>query len=234
LKRNIRLYEKNIIQELAKPDYYGSGKKLTIEEQARQKDQLKENAADYKSKLSKYILISNFSFFESYIIDALKEMIDFHGGNENFVKNSQKRGARQIQEDSIILEVIRKKIRKKNNPGHAHRYRASTQELIEKGYRFPSDLLSGYGAKMLIQKISNIKANDIPGLLTEGLHMDMSDSLIHDFHNVREIRNKIAHGEEVNLTIQQVTNASKTLRTIALATDQHLLKHFFISEKFVM
>jgi hypothetical protein len=234
LKRNIRLYEKNVIQELAMPDYYGSGVPLKKEEQDRQKDQLKNNASGYKAKLSKYILISNFSFFESYVIDALNEMIDFHGGKEKFVKNAQKRGTKQIQEDLQHFEDIKRKLRRKNNPAHNHRYRISTQELIEKGYRFPSDLLSSFGAKMLIQKISNIKANDIPNLLSEGLHMEMSDSLIEEFHNVREIRNKIAHGEEVNLTIQQVTNASKTLRTIALATDQHLLKHFFICENFVI
>lgn len=233
LKRNIRLYEKGIISELAKPDYYGSGKELSKEETERQKNQLKEKSSGYKSKLSKYILISNFSFFESYIIDVINEMIDFHGGRESFVAMSQKRGAKQIAEDSHEFESLRKKLRRKSKLGHELQYKSKTKSLIEKGYRFPSDLLSSYGAKMLIQKIANTRANDIPALLTEGLHMNLGEALIQEFHNARETRNKIAHGENVNLTIEQVTNASKTLRTIALATDQHLLKHFFISEKHI-
>jgi len=63
--------------------------------------------------------------------------------------------------------------------------------------------------------------------------MNISDSDVLKFHNVREVRNKIAHGEEVNLTIEQVTNMSKDLRGLALEIDQHLLRYYFISENYL-
>ena len=230
LKRNIRLYEKGIITELAKPDHYGAARELNADENIRRKNQLKDVAVGYRAKLSKYILISNFSFFESYVIDVLKEMIDFHGGAEGLVKNSKARAESQIINDSTEIENIRRKVRGVSKPVHHSRCKNASNLLTKMQYRFPSDLLSGYGAKMLLQKISNLTPHDMPNLLIDGLHMRIDESLVLDFHNVREVRNRIAHGDAVNLTIEQVTNMSKTLRTIALDLDQHLLRYYFISE----
>jgi len=233
LKRNIRLYEKGTITELVKPDHYGSAGDLTEEQKHRQNNQLKERSIGYRSKLSKYILISNFSFFEAYIIDVLNEMINFHGGQVGFVAMCKMRGNSQIEQDSPEIEKHRKKLRiPKNGGGTGHRIEA-TLALKNTGYRFPSDLLSNYGAKMLLQKIANLSAKDIPTLLVDGLHMNLSESLVLDFNNARDIRNKIAHGENIALTIEQVTNISKTLREITLSVDQHLLKYYFISEKYI-
>jgi tRNA G37 N-methylase TrmD len=86
---------------------------------------------------------------------------------------------------------------------------------------------------MLIQKISNMSAKDIPDVLVDGLHMDIDEARVLEYHNTREVRNKIAHGESVNLTIEQVTNMSKALRSLALDIDQHLLRYYFISESYL-
>jgi len=233
LKRNIRLYEKGIVSDLVKPDYYGPARDLTDDEKQRNKEQLKQKAVGYKAKLSKYVLITNFSFFESYVIDVLNEMVQFHGGRDEFIEKSRKRGEKQIQNEDQETEGIRRKIRRPNNPTHVSRYKAASTKLTEKGYRFPSDLLSSYGARMLIQKISNMSAKDIPDVLVDGLHMDIDEARVLEYHNTREVRNKIAHGESVNLTIEQVTNMSKALRSLALDIDQHLLRYYFISESYL-
>lgn len=232
LKRNIRLYEKGVVSELVKPDHYGAARELTDDEKLRTKEQLKQISFGYRSKLSKYILLSNFSFFESYVIDVLKEMIVFHGGNEAFLNNSKLWAERQFSSDSPEIEKIRRRVRRKNEPKHISQAKYAAKLLAEKNYRFPSALFSGYGAKMLLQKIANISANDIPNMLKDGLHMAFGEQQVLEFHNIREFRNKIAHGESVNLTIEQVTDMCKTLRTIALNLDQHLLRYYFISETF--
>jgi antitoxin component of MazEF toxin-antitoxin module len=234
LKRNIRLYEKGVIKELARPDYYGPSRNLTDDEKHRNKEQLKQKSVGYRSKLSKYILISNFSFFEAYVIDALKEMIDFHGGREGFIEKSKRRGELQIKNESPEIEVIRRKIRRQDKPSRVSSYKAASAKLTEKGYIFPSDLLSAYGARMLIQKISNMSANDIPDVLVDGLHMEIDDNRVLEYHNSRELRNRIAHGDSVNLTIEQVTNMSKALRSLVLDIDQHLLRYYFISENYLV
>ncbi|EJF54557.1 hypothetical protein SapgrDRAFT_2905 [Saprospira grandis DSM 2844] len=38
----------------------------------------------HKFNLSKYMLISGFSFFEAYFMDVLEELIDFHGGHDYY------------------------------------------------------------------------------------------------------------------------------------------------------
>lgn len=233
LKRNIRLYEKGVVSELVEPDHYGPNRELTSDEKLRRKEQLKQTSQGYKSKLSKYVLISNFSFFESYVIDVFNELISFHGGRDAFVNNARKRAQRQMLNDSADIENVRRKIRRANRTEHSFRYKAATKLLTERHYRFPSELLSGYGAQMLLQKISNARANDIPSLLRDGIHLDLSPSLIDEFHNARDLRNKIAHGESVNLTLGQVSKVSKTLRQIALKLDQHLLRYYFISELYI-
>lgn len=229
LKRNLVLFEKGIVTSLTKPDHYGPIGEPTMEQQNRQKEQLKERSKGYRSKLSKYILISNFSFFESYVTDAIYEMIDFHGGKDAFLEKSKLRCTRHFANDTSELEELRRKVRRPKWP-KANGCKSASSQLKDMGYGFPSDLFSSYGANMLVQKVGNMKSVDIPKILMEGLHLEIDTSLVDDFHNVREMRNKIAHGEVVNLTIEQVTNMSKTLKNFTKAVDQHLLRYYFISQ----
>lgn len=234
LKRNIVLYEKAKISDLTVPEYYGWTGELTVEEKLRRKDQLKKYTYGYKEKLSKYILISNFSFFESYVQNVLKEMIDYHGGRDNFIESAQKRSEAQFDNLTNEMENSRKKLRFKNLVGgHVSQYAKASKDLAALNYKFPTDLLSGYGAKMLLQKINNNAAKDIPKLMQDGFCLNLDGTLVLEFHNAREIRNKIAHGEEVSLSISQVTKYSKTFKSLAIAIDQHLLSHYFISEKYI-
>lgn len=78
-----------------------------------------------------------------------------------------------------------------------------------------------------------MSANDIPAILVDGFHLDLDDSEILEFHNVRDARNKVAHGESVEFSIGQVTKMSKQLRSIALKLDQHLLRYYFITEDYI-
>lgn len=234
LKRTINLYEKSVISDLVEPDHYGWKEELTQDEKTRRKDQLKQHAIGYKEKLSKYILISNFSFFESYVSNVLTEMIEYHGGRQTFIESAKKRSENQFHNIPDSTEKLRRKIRLKNLANsHTLRYKSATAQLLESGYRFPTDLLSGYGATMLLQKIDNVVANDIPKLMKDGLHLTLDAGMVLEFHNARDIRNKIAHGEQVSLSISQVTKYSKAFKSMAISIDQHLLQNYFVSEKFI-
>lgn len=157
-------------------------------------------------------------------------MIDFHGGREEFIKKAKTKGYKNSINDDV--EDIRKAIRIPNRVEHHQRYLQATKQLEDLKYRFPSDMFGSYGVQMLIQKLANMKSADIPAVLVDGLHIELSDVDIEKYHNAREIRNKIAHGESVELSIKQVTEMSKLLRGLALKLDQHLLRYFFISENF--
>ncbi|ENC7788569.1 hypothetical protein ABK244_002647 [Yersinia enterocolitica] len=73
----------------------------------------------------------------------------------------------------------------------------------------------------------------MPDFLTNGFAFELNDESVETFHNIRELRNKIAHGDTVNLDLTDITEKCKFLSSLAKDFDQHLLKHFFISEKFV-
>ena len=83
LKMTMKNIDKGIEgAQLAKPDYFKGDQNL---------DQLKSYSAEYKKNLSKYVLLSNFSYFEVYVIDAIAEMLEFHGGVEQLIEDARKR-----------------------------------------------------------------------------------------------------------------------------------------------
>lgn len=233
LKRTLTLHDKGVVTSLVKPDYYGALESPDDKQQERVKKQLREKSIGYKTKLSRYILISNFSFFESYVSNVIEELIEFHGGKNAFVEKANSRARKQIMRDDDEIEFTKKKIRLGNKPAYHQRYKEASKKLDSTGYRFPTDLFTGYGTKMLLSKLANMSANDIPAVLVDGFHLKLSDAEVLEFHNVRDARNKVAHGESVGFSISQVTIMSKQLRSIALKLDQHLLRYYFITEDYI-
>lgn len=233
LKRTLTLHDKGIVTSLVKPDHYGAAESPDNKQQERVKKQLREKSVGYKTKLSKYILISNFSFFESYVSNVIEELIEFHGGKDAFVTKANNRTRQQIMRDDNGIQSATRKLRLGDKPTDYQRYREASKKLKSIGYRFPTDLFTGYGIKMLLSKLANMSANDIPAILVDGFHLDLDDSEILEFHNVRDARNKVAHGESVEFSIGQVTKMSKQLRSIALKLDQHLLRYYFITEDYI-
>ena len=121
----------------------------------------------------------------------------------------------------------------KNDGKHHDRKRNATRELKESNFTFPSSLLSSLGVKTLIQKIGNLRSVDIPKLLTDGFHMAILDDDISKFHSIRDMRNKIAHGNNPSLALKDVMEMNKFLREFAKSIDSHLFESFFISEEYV-
>lgn len=232
LKRNLKLYEKGVIDTLTKPDHYGPEGDLTKEWNDKAVPLLRVKADGYRGKLSKYVLISNFSFFESYVRDAIEEMVAFHGGLDSFSRSAAARANIIGTTKSEEIEGACRKLRGKKQPNHKQRSIVATNTLKEAGYTFPTDLFAAYGVATFVRSLGNMFAKDIPSILKEGLHLPMTDDEILLFHNIREARNNVAHGHAVSLDLTKVTNMCKFLRTIALRLDQHILRYFMISEEY--
>ena len=232
LKRNLKLYEKGIIETLTKPDHYGPAGELTKEHNDRSLPQLRQKADGYKEKLSRYILISNFSFFESYVKDVVDEMVAFHGGPEQFAQSAMTRASTINSTRTSELDEACRKLRGQTNPKNKQRSANATKELKEMGYVFPTDLFSSYGISAFLRSFGNMFAKDIPSILKDGLHMPFRDDEVLEFHNIRDARNTIAHGNSITVDLTKVTEMCKFLRTIALRLDQHILRNYMISEKY--
>ncbi len=233
LKRNLVLFEKGVVTSLVKADHYGKKEELSREEEVKLKESLRTKALGYKSKLSRYILMSNFSFFEAYVIDVTKELLQFNGGRVAFEQMAMERNLSQIQGNSQRTESLRRKLRTAPKPDRIQRYRKVTKELLAQGFRFPTDLFSRLGVKSMLKRLDGLKASHIPDFLEEAFLLTLSEDDLRNFTNSRDLRNRIAHGDPVELSLLEATNKCKELREIAKVIDKHLVKHYFIIESCV-
>lgn len=97
LKKTIHGEEESVpYYEVAQPHYY---KKSELK-------RLKKLAESYKLDTAKYTLISVFSFFEFYFKSVVEELIEFHGGKDNFISNTQLKHKKLLQISEEHSEVV--------------------------------------------------------------------------------------------------------------------------------
>lgn len=207
-----------------KPDHFDSRPVAT--------EKVKHDARKYKSLLSRYIFLSTFSFFEAYFQDVLKEIIEFHGGDNLLTKVS-------IASNSLIdneCTKYKKKLQEYPTFRNRDRYLSYGKRLSECGYRFPSTLLSGFGLRRLLELTTGdkIRAVDIPRLANEVLQIELDKKIeVSIYQGYRNIRNKIAHGRasSASLSLSKAIGANNFLRNLALKIDRHVVNNFFIVEE---
>jgi hypothetical protein len=224
LKMVIKNVEKRVEgAKLANADYFTGEQNVA---------QIKSHAAEYKKNLSKYILLSNFSYFEVYVIDSINEMLTFHGGAENLISEARKRCIKHINPTDTDIINNRSKLQDSYKGKNIEKYKKYTKLLIEKNFKFPSELLSAYGVQKLKENLKNLKSVGIPDILVDGLHFPMTDKEINDFHKIRDIRNSIAHGKRKTFDMQSAMEHNKFLRDLTVRIDRHLVNNFFVIEKY--
>jgi hypothetical protein len=218
LKKNIKAVEEGV------PNYAIPENDLFVHDESTTA-QLRELAKDYKQRLTAYLWLSSFSFFEAFVSGALQELIEFHGGAEKFVASAEARG-RQAVEKPHPREVITSRSRLSGvfAPHKVDRYKKHTEVLQEYGYRFPSELLAPYGIRMLVSKAGDLKAIEIPALLREGLHFQFTADALLRYERYRNIRNDIAHGSPAPHSLKEAFDVRKNLGKLASQIDEHLAR----------
>jgi hypothetical protein len=206
------------------PDYFKGTSKL---------NDLLEFIKTYKENLSKYVLLSNFSFFEAYVEDAIKEIFKFHSGAEKMILRAKRlsKESFNIKDKNIIAN--KRKLQDALDKKKTLKYRTSTRLLKGLSYKFPCDLMSAYGILQLEKVSKNFKSFHITDLLNFALNLDLTNNEIKMFHDIRNIRNDIAHGNQVSLSIEQTMIYNNFLRDLSVKIDSHIVNHFFIIEEFI-
>jgi RiboL-PSP-HEPN len=189
---------------------------------------------EYKAALSSHIFLSSFSFFEAYFHDILKEIVDFHGAPELLGKTSITKNHVLSDPESIKQK---RKLQEYYTPGNQDRYVSNGKKLHNKGYRFPSTLLSGFGLQKLIELAQGdyIRAAEIPILALSVLQIDIDQKTEVDiFQGYRSVRNRIAHGRAGtrDLHLKKAIEANNFLRNLALKIDNHVVENFLVTERF--
>lgn len=232
LKQQIRLVETKKISQLCRPDYYRSHKENYYSD-PNLLCRMKQRAIGYKSHVADYLLLSLFSYFEAFVIDIIKEFLEFHGGIstfQSFAVQKSKYSMTVLSEDKQIKKY-RNKLKPtlaKNQPDRKH----ATRELKKTLFQFPSDHFAAYGIYMLGKKIDDLKAKDIPEVLMNVLLIELSVDDVRNFHNIRNIRNSIAHGQTIHLNIKLVTEYNTMMMELARKINEHVSDFFKIYEKY--
>lgn len=195
-------------------------------------DYLKDGVKNFEPRLSSYIYLSLFSFFEAFINDAVEELIAFHGGASKMISMAEKRDATlsNMAADPDVVKSVQK-LRKEKN-GKKQKYKKFSAILRTKGFRFPTERLSAYGVRMLIERLASLKAFAILDFLSHGLALPVTTAEKQTYDSIRKIRNKIAHGDTVSLTLDDVRKANDFFRDMTFRVNSHIIENFLIIEKY--
>jgi hypothetical protein len=237
LKKTIKGVENDIPHfSIPQPDFFGKEQDVKI----------KELAKDYKENLSKYLIISSYSFFESYFKSVLEELVTFHGGKDAFIDNIRKKYSNLLNNKAEIIKENTKKIKEPYKKKNYLQYNKSIKSLEDNSnYRNPSELFAVIGIKHIIEVImlDKFRSVMIPDLLEFGFLLELTDKINKNknlkdktiketFEAMRTLRNKISHGDNPNIDFAKSMEYIKFLRLFAIKIDKHLIDNFFILERY--
>jgi len=163
--------------------------------------------------------------------DVLKEVVDFHGGKINFQRIARKRSERFIKGLEKPLLSHKRKLQDNPDPKKIEKYQKYGTLLDARGYRFPTDLLSNFGSRYLLEKINDktgMRAWEIPNIIEDALLMRIEEKDKNIFEVARKLRNKLAHGVPQTVPLAEALQHASELHTFAAKIDHHICEHFFV------
>lgn len=196
---------------------------------------LKSLIGGYQRQLALLSVVALFSYFEEYLKASLREIVDFHGGTRKFLELSRARASRFIGQTSSSIKNHKRKLQEYAKPGKSQKYGKHSAELTEAGFRFPTELLGPYGAKLLIEKSDakrGLRAWEIPSVLKDGLLFELTSTEHTRLEEIRNLRNKIAHGTKVRLAFEKAMAIARDLHELAAKIDSHIVENFLVLEGF--
>jgi len=209
-----------------RPDHFRS---------ANSKEALKRCAAIYQGELGRSTLIAIFSYFESYVGEAMRELSDFHGGDETFETLAQERSETVKVRVTKDMAMRKRKLQEYAKKGKDLKYRDQSHLLDAAGFRFPTELFARYGALKFLEKTKEkrgMRAWEIPDLLEQCFLFPLSEADRKEFEHARRLRNSIGHGKAPSAPLKASLQIASKLHNLAARIDRYLLEHFFVLQRF--
>lgn len=195
------------------------------------KQDIAGHVSGYQEELARSTLITVFSYFEAYIKDALKEIVEFHGGKKEFKKLSLTRTTKFVTSLHPDVKTYKRKLQDKPESSKTAKYQKFGRLLENKGFKFPTDLFAHFGVSQLIPKLDEkkgMRAWEIPTILEECLLFPLMKAEHENFEAIRSLRNKIGHGRPHAMELKKSLHYASILHTLAAKIDRHILEHFLI------
>ncbi|MEO0532473.1 MAG: HEPN domain-containing protein [Cyanobacteria bacterium P01_A01_bin.123] len=220
LKGYIKAVEKGGAEKIPNPDIF----KNTAEY-----DRLKQIIPNYRKTIGRFLVLSSFSYFESYVSDVIDELFLINGGEAEFLKMVKDKRDDYFEVIASLNERA-KKLREEKDKSKIEKYRKIIDELTRSNYKFPSELLAFYGIFQLQEKLINMRACDIPDIMENALGIKIEEDERTEFHRIRERRNGIAHGKITEVDLSEAIQINNFLKNFAKKVDQHIIRNFFVIE----
>jgi len=176
------------------------------------------------------LLLSVFSYFETYVFSAIDEILKFHGGEDAIEKSMRSQLAPQVWDAESATALSR--LRHKFTKNRADRFRKFTRQMRGKGLAWPSQRFMLFGLKQAVAQQDRWRAHQIPDLAADLLALPFTADERKQFHKIRNDRNHIAHGKALKFDLKKAVQASKFLRDLAMKIDQHVVEHFLLVERY--
>jgi hypothetical protein len=194
---------------------------------------LRKQVNNFETNLASNMLLSVFSFFEDFVTAIVSELIEFQGGENAIIIRAEDRDKKFVSNISSDMEFNRRKLRTiKHDSRHKEQYKKYSKLLKEEGYRFPTETFSSYGIRGLMDDLTRLKANALPKFLMQAFHIPLDPKDIKFYHEVRELRNQIAHGKIANVNLKKVSLVNDLFHRWTSLIDEHLLVNYFIAEDY--
>lgn len=194
-------------------------------------EQLKGFIPEYRKNLGKLMFISSFSYFEAYFKALIEEVLNFHNGQTCFVELSLNRQAKHMHyAEQDAPKKSANKLREYAKKGKELKYAKHVKELDNTYFRFPSELFSTFGIVELGNNYRDLKASQIPHVARWCFGVELTEDEIGQFSNLRDLRNRVAHGKVTQIEFNEANSANQFLRDLAIKIDKHVIKHFLIIE----
>lgn len=182
-------------------------------------ENLRACTVDYKEKLSTYLYFSNFSYFESFLIDIAEEAI-----SSTHASNIEKHFTDTITTD---LVKARTKLNKEEDLRKLDTYKKYSKILDDEGYLTPDEILAASMKEYIIEKLKNLYTKDVFDFLKKILGYQISPSDMIEFGSIRQNRNEIAHGKHTfTPNLADVISTNKFYKRISKDINNHVMLHF--------
>ena len=179
----------------------------------------------------RFLVLGVFSYFEAYVMDMINEVVAFHGGEQAFLATAHRRATRFVVALPPDLLKHKRKLQEPPKKGKDLKYAKHSKVLAAAGFRFPSELLSPYGVRLLAAKARKLRAADIPDVLQHGLHCPLKQAEFSRIGQIQSLRNQIAHGRAATVTLSQAEAARRDLARFAVVIDSHATEHLLVVER---
>lgn len=219
LKGYIKAVERGSAPKIPDPDFF---------KKEAEHSRLKQIIPNYRKTIGRFLVLSSFSYFESYASDVIKELFSINSGEEflNILKDKRNEHFKIIASLNDKAKILREEKDKSKNL----KYKKIIDELVELNYKFPSELLAFYGISQLQEKLGAMRAIDIPDMMENALGVEITTDERTEFNRIRDLRNNIAHGKIAKVELSEAIQINNFLKNFAVKIDQHIVKNFFVIE----